>query len=312
MFAAFALALSVLAAPPDPLAGLRFLGEDPTFVAVLHPAAIWELPMCKPVRDRFPAAKVAVASGQEMPVDPAADMDATMAHGLVSLCRTLDIDSPAEVERVAILGGAETVVMVTLRRAFDAAKLAARLPAALNLPADVTDSVTSRTLAGRPYLRIDGVWTGVLLIDGGRTLIAGPLHRLERLADRAPVAARLAERVLAGDHLIYFSADPRLAASYAKYVVGDADLGGLKSACAGVRYSGQTTTVDVWLDGGPPPANFAATLKAAGAASAKQLRALPLGAATSQCRSSSRSLRRSRRGWRKSPLCRRPVGWPRG
>ncbi len=279
MFAALALAWSAsfaLAAPPDPLAGLRFLGDEPTFVAVFRPAALWELPMCKPARDRFPAAKAAAASGQKMPDHPAVDMDATLAHGLVGLCQMLDIDSPAEVERVAVLGGAEAVVMVTLRRPFELTKLAAHLPAVVGLPADAPDPVTSRTLAGRPYLRIDGVWTGVLLLDGGRTLIAGPPHRLERRADLAPVPARLAERVLAGDHLIYFTADPTLAGTYAKFVVGDAALDGLNSACAGVRYAGQTTTVDVWLDGGVPPAELAETLKAAGAAAAKQLRALPL------------------------------------
>ncbi len=279
MFASFALALSILAAPPDPLAGLRLLADDPAFVAVLHPAALWELPLCKPVRDRFPAAKAAVAAGKKMPDDPAADMNATMAHGLADLCRKIDIDSPAEVERVALLGGAETVVLVTLRRPFDLTKLAAQLPSVVGLPPDGRDPVTSRTLAGRPYLRIDGVWTGVLLVDGGRTLIAGPPHRLERMADRAPRPSRLTERVAAGDHLIYFTADPSQAAYWGSYLAGYTALGGLKSACAGVRFAGQTTTLDVWLDGCPPPANFAATLKAAGAASAKQLRGLPPAAA---------------------------------
>ena len=279
MFASLALVLSALSAPPDPLAGLRLMADGPVSVAVLHPAAVWELPLCKPLRDRFPAAKAAVAAGRKPSDNPAADMDATLAHGLADLCRTLDIDSPAEVERVALLGGAEIVALVTLRRPFDLTKLAAQLPAVVGLPPDVPDPVTCRTLSGRPYLRIDGVWTGVLLVDGGRTLIAGPPHRLERMADRAPVASRLTERVLAGDHLIYFSAHPPLASEYAKFVVGDAALDGLKSACVGVRFAGQTTTLDVWLDGCPPPANFAATLKVAGAASAKQLRGLPPAAA---------------------------------
>ena len=102
MFASLALALYALTAPPDPLAGLRLLADDPVFVAVLHPAAVWESPLCKPLRDRFPAAKAAVAAGQKLPDNPAADLDATFAHGLADLCRTLDIDSPAEVERVAL------------------------------------------------------------------------------------------------------------------------------------------------------------------------------------------------------------------
>jgi hypothetical protein len=124
-------------------------------------------------------------------------------------------------------------------------------------------------------LRVDATWTGVLLLDGGRTLVAGPPHLLERMVDRAPASSRLTERVLAGDHLIYYTTDPRVAGSYANIVVGDGVLGGVKSACAGVRFAGQTTTADVWLDGGPAPANFAAALKAAGAASAKQLRDQP-------------------------------------
>ena len=276
MFAAFAFALSASFAPPDPLSGLRYVCDDPTFVAVLHPSAIWELPMAKPVRDHYPAAKVAVAAGKMQPNNPAADMDATMAYGLADLCRTLDIDSPAEVERVALSGGSEMVLLVTLRRPLDPAKSAVLLPKALARPDGVADPVTSRTFGGRPYLRIDGSWTGVLLLDGGRTLVAGPPQRLERVDDRAPVPPRLAERIVAGDHLIYFSVRPSLAANYAYYFVGDAALGGLKSACGGVRFTGQATTLDVWFDGVTPPADFAAKVKAAGAASTKGLRELPL------------------------------------
>ena len=276
MFAAFAFALSAFAAPPDPLVGLRYVCDDPTFIAVMHPAVLWELPMAKPVRDHYAAAKVAVAAGKLQPDNPAADMDAMMAYGLARTCQSLDIDSPAEVERLAYAGGAETVLLVTLRRPLDPAKLADILPKALDLPNGVADPVTRRTLGGRPYLRIDGAWTGVLLLDGGRTLVAGPPQRLERVADRAPVPSRLAERVVAGDHLIYFSGRPSQAGTYAKYFVGDAALGGLKSACGGFRFTAQATTLDVWFDGVTPPADFAAKVKAAGTASAKQIRELPL------------------------------------
>ena len=276
MFAAFAFALSALAAPPDPLVGLRYVCDDPTFIAVMHPAVLWDLPMAKPVRDHYAAAKVAVAAGKLQPDNPNADMGVTMAYGLASMWQSLGIDSPAEVERVAISGGSEMVLLVTLRRPLDPAKLAALLPKALDLPNDVADPVTRRTLGGRPYLRIDGAWTGVLMLDGGRTLVAGPPQRLERVADRAPVPSRLAERVLAGDHLIYFSGLPSQAGTYAKYFVGDVTLDGLKSACGVFRSTAQATTLDVWFDGVTPPADFAAKVQAAGAASAKGLRELPM------------------------------------
>ena len=119
MFAAFALALSALTAPPDPLVGLRYVCDDPMFIAVMHPAVLWDLPMAKPVRDHYAAAKVAVAAGKTQPDNPAADMDAMMAYGLARMCQSLDIDSPAEVERIAMAGGSETVLLVTLRRPLD-------------------------------------------------------------------------------------------------------------------------------------------------------------------------------------------------
>ena len=268
MSAALSLAL-VLSAPPDPLAALGLLAANSTMVAVLHPAALWDAPMFAATRKRFPGA---VSAGE-------GDTDAILAAGLVQLCQMAGVKSPAEVERVAVAEGLTPTALITRRTPFDPAAVAKQLPGLLGVPDTVKPEVTVTTLAGRPYLRLDWAWMGVVFLDGGRTALAGPPDRIEPLvrgtAAPPPATARFLREVRAGRHLVYHlngatSVGPMLADALAGTGLS-AD--GLTAATAAVTFD-TDTTAEVWLDGCRPAADPAAAVRAVAARFGPQLRSL--------------------------------------